>query len=136
MEHLTALVMVAAAQQESAQNPSMFILMIAAIALAFYFIIIRPQKREQQQRKVMLESVKKGDKVVTIGGIHGVVVEVDDNASVVTIEVAKNVRMNFTKSAVSTITKKKGGEEKEATQLASKEKKTQSNGASATSLRP
>jgi preprotein translocase subunit YajC len=129
MEYLATLVTVGAAQQGSTQNPSMFILMIATIAFAFYFIIIRPQKREQQQRKMMLESVKKGDKVVTVGGIHGVVVDVDENASVVTIEVAKNVRMSFSKSAVSTITKKKGGEEKEATQPASKEKKTQSSGA-------
>ncbi len=116
--------MAAAAQQDSGQSMTLMIMMFGTIALAFYFIIIRPQKREQRQRQVMLESVKKGDKVVTVGGIHGVVVDVDSNASIVTVEVAKNVRLNFTKSSVSNITKKgKDAKEKETARAISEEKK-------------
>jgi preprotein translocase subunit YajC len=125
MEYLSALALVAAAQQGSGQNMSLVIMMFGTIALAFYFIIIRPQKREQRQRQVMLDAVKKGDKVVTIGGIHGVVVDVDQNAGVVTVEVAKNVKLNFTKSAISNITKKgKGSEQKEGARSTSEGKKT------------
>jgi len=124
MEYLSGLVMAAAAQQDSGQSMTLMIMMFGTIALAFYFIIIRPQKREQRQRQLMLESVKKGDKVVTIGGIHGVVVDVDTNASVVTVEVAKNVRLNFTKSSVSSISKKgKDAKQKEAARATSEEKK-------------
>ena len=123
MEYLSGLAMAAAAQQDSG-SMTLMIMMFGAIALAFYFIIIRPQKREQRQRQVMLESVKKGDKVVTIGGIHGVVVDVDSNASIVTVEVAKNVRLNFTKSSVSSISKKgKDAKEKKTARATSEEKK-------------
>ena len=125
MDYLSTLAVIAAAQQGSGQSAMPMIMMFGAIAVAFYFIIIRPQKREQRQRQLMLEGVKKGDKVVTIGGIHGVVVDVDNNASVVTVEVAKNVRLNFTKSAVSSMVKKeKGAAEKEGARPASEEKKT------------
>ena len=124
MEYLSGLVMAAAAQQDSGQSMTLMIMMFGTIALAFYFIIIRPQKREQRQRQLMLESVKKGDKVVTVGGIHGVVVDVDTNASIVTVEVAKNVRLNFTKSSVSSISKKgKDAKQKEAARATNEEKK-------------
>lgn len=52
---------------------------MAAFAAIFYFLLIRPQKKEQDRHKEMLASIKKGDEVVTAGGIVGKVVEVKDD---------------------------------------------------------
>ena len=71
--------------------------MIAMFAI-FYFLLIRPQQKEQKRHEEMLAAIKKGDKVVTSGGVHAVVHEVKD--SVVVLEVADGVRMRFDKSAV------------------------------------
>ena len=82
---------------------TMMIIMFVLIGLSFYFIILRPQKKEQHERKRMLDNIKKGDKVVSIGGIHGTVVEVQEQKDVILVEVAKNVRLKFLRSAISTI---------------------------------
>ena len=85
---------------------SMLLIMFALIALSFYIIYLRPMKKEQAARKRLLDDMKKGDNVVSIGGIHGTIVEVDKEGDTVTVEVAKNVRIKFLKSAVSTIVNK------------------------------
>lgn len=72
------------------------------IILIFYFLIIRPQKKRDKESKAMIEAMKKGDKVVTIGGIHGTVVTVKD--ATVIIKVDDSARLEFSKSAISTVT--------------------------------
>lgn len=74
------------------------------IILIFYFLIIRPQKKRDKEAKAMIDSLKKGDKVVTIGGIHGTVVAVKDNTVVVKVD--DSARIEFSKSAISTVTNK------------------------------
>ncbi len=64
----------------------------------FYFLLIRPQQRQQKQRREMIGSLKKGDRVVTIGGIHGVIKEIDDK--VISLRVADNLNLKFTRAAV------------------------------------
>ena len=71
----------------------------AGMALIFYFMLYRPQKKEQKKREQMLNAVKKGDKIVTIGGMHGVVAAV--NKSKVTLIVAENVKIDFDLTAIS-----------------------------------
>ena len=51
---------------------------MAAIFAVFYFLLIRPQKKKEQERKKMIEELKKGDNIVTVGGLYGKVVQVDD----------------------------------------------------------
>ena len=58
---------------------SMLLLQVALIFGIFYFLIIRPQRRQQQQHKKLLESLQKGDQVVTSGGIIGEVLHLKDN---------------------------------------------------------
>ena len=65
----------------------------------FYFILWRPQKKEQQKRQNMLESLKKGDKIITIGGMYGTITNISEKK--VTVEVAENVEINFVRSAIS-----------------------------------
>ncbi|KPL12968.1 hypothetical protein AMJ85_00745 [candidate division BRC1 bacterium SM23_51] len=100
--------MVLAAAGEGSPRAPMegFIWLIVIMVLAFYFIIIRPQKREQQEKQKMVASVSKGDRVVTIGGIHGTVAGVDQTRNTVSVDVGKNVKIEFSRNAVSSVEKK------------------------------
>lgn len=90
--------------EKAPQSPTqMILIMFALIAFSFYFIVLRPQKKEQDSRKQLLEQLKKGDEVVTIGGIYGTVVETEDEQNAVTLEVAKNVRIRFLRSAIANV---------------------------------
>lgn len=80
------------------------IIMFAAIILIFYFLIIRPQRKRDKETKAMLDAMKKGDKVVSIGGIHGTVVAVKEQTVVVKVD--DNTRLEFTKSAISSVVNK------------------------------
>jgi preprotein translocase subunit YajC len=83
------------------------------IILVFYFLVIRPQNKKQKDAKKMLESIHKGDRVVTIGGLHGFVESVKEDA--VVLRVDDNVKIKFSKSAVSQVLERKddSGETKE-----------------------
>ncbi|WP_319757530.1 preprotein translocase subunit YajC [uncultured Sphaerochaeta sp.] len=76
------------------------------IIVIFYFLIIRPQKKRDKETKEMLSSIKKGDKVVSIGGIHGTVVAVKETTVVVKVD--DNTRMEFSRNAISSIVNRKG----------------------------
>jgi len=64
----------------------------------FYFLLILPQQRQEKKRKAMLAALKKGDRVVTTGGIIGTIVKIDDN--VVTLKVSQNTNIKIEKGAV------------------------------------
>ncbi|NMM51778.1 preprotein translocase subunit YajC [Paenibacillus aquistagni] len=72
-----------------------FVLMFAV----FYFLLIRPQQKKQKQRNSMLGQLKKGDKVVTIGGLHGTILEITDDT--VVLRVNDVTKMTFDRSAIS-----------------------------------
>ncbi len=82
-------------------NPIAMFLPLILIFLVFYFFIIRPQKKKEDTRKAMISAVKKGDKVVTIGGVHGSVTQVDE-ASVL-VQVDTNVKLRIEKNAISSV---------------------------------
>jgi len=75
-----------------------FMFPMAACFLVFWFIVIRPEKRQRKAREEMLSSLKKGDEVITSGGIHGRVAQVKDE--VVTVQVSDGVRLRISLSAV------------------------------------
>lgn len=81
------------------------LIMFAIIIAIFYFLIIRPQKKRDKEAKDMLSAIKKGDKVVTIGGIHGTVAVVKE--STIIIKVDDNTRIEFSKNAISSVLNKK-----------------------------
>lgn len=76
----------------------------------FYFLIIRPQNKRQKETKQMLAALKKGDRVVTIGGIRGNVFSLKDDT--VVLKVDDNTKIQFSRSAVSSVLDKKAGESK------------------------
>jgi preprotein translocase subunit YajC len=91
---------------EAPANPMQsYIFMLALIAAAFYFIILRPQSRERKQREQQLNALGRGDHIVTIGGLHGIVTRLDKAGKTVELELAKNLRITINRSAVATITK-------------------------------
>ena len=73
-------------------------LMLALIFVVMYFFMIRPQKKQQKELQNFRDSLKKGDKVVTIGGIYGTVVEIKENT--VLIEVDNAVKIRVSKKAL------------------------------------
>lgn len=74
------------------------------VFVIFYFLIIRPQNKKQKEAQKMISGVKKGDKVVTIGGVHGIVHAVKD--ATVVIRVDDETRIEFSKSALATVVPK------------------------------
>jgi preprotein translocase subunit YajC len=78
----------------------------------FYLLLIRPQRKQEKVRQEMLKALQKNDKVVTIGGIHGVVANVRKEDDVVTLKVDEsgNVRVRVSRSAISRILDKDEGE--------------------------
>lgn len=77
---------------------------IGMIAI-FYFFFIRPQQRKQKETKKYLEEIKKGEMVVTVGGIHGKIVEVSD--ATVLIDVDRGTKLLVEKSSISLESSKK-----------------------------
>ncbi len=78
------------------------------IILIFYFLIIRPQKKREKETKNMLSAMKKGDKVVSIGGIRGTIASVKETTVVVKVD--DNTRLEFTKSAIAQVLEPSKGE--------------------------
>lgn len=106
MDWFTALAL--AGQEAPAQSQNSFGIfpMLVVIMLLFYFMIIRPQKRSQREVDDMRNAVKKGDKVKSIGGIIGTVASVDTTNNIVSVQVDRNVKIDFDRNAIATVIKK------------------------------
>ncbi|WP_128547709.1 preprotein translocase subunit YajC [Larkinella soli] len=75
------------------------IVLWVGIFIVFYFFMIRPQQKKQKDQKSFVDNLKKGDSVVTIGGLHGKIYAVEGNT--VTLEVDKGLKLTFEKTAIS-----------------------------------
>lgn len=95
---MQSILLQAAAQPTGIAAYSQFILM-GGILLVMYMFMIRPQQKKQKDQKTFIEGIKKGDAVVTIGGLHGKVAAVD--TTTVTIDVDRGVKLTFEKTAIS-----------------------------------
>ena len=82
------------------------IIMFGAIFLIFYFMIIRPQQKKSKERQKLLSNLEKGDKVVTSGGIHGIIAGLDEKTCL--LQVSDNLKMKVDRSAIGTVISKKG----------------------------
>ena len=81
------------------------IIFFVGIALVFYFFMIRPQQKKQKDQKNFLGEVKKGDNIVTVGGIHGRIASIDGDTII--LEVEKGGKMKLDKSSISLEASKK-----------------------------
>ena len=78
-----------------------FIIVLVAMLVLMYFLLIRPQRAQQRRAQDMLSALKPGDEVITIGGIYGDVIEVDEEK--VVLEIAEDVHIEVTRRAIANI---------------------------------
>jgi len=81
------------------------LIMFGAIFAIFYFMIIRPQQKKAKERTALLESVKKGDKIITASGIHGTVSGLDETT--VLVDVGNNNKIKMERSAIGQVVSNK-----------------------------
>ncbi len=86
-------------------NPILSMMPLILMFVVLYFLMIRPQQKKAKEHKQMLETLRKGDKVVTSGGICGIVANVKDD--VVAVKIADNVKVDFIKSSITQVEKGK-----------------------------
>ncbi|MDX1547429.1 MAG: preprotein translocase subunit YajC [Rhodothermales bacterium] len=96
-----SLLLLAAPQAQEAPSLFVTLLPLLLIFVVFYLFIIRPQKKREDKRKAMIEAVKKNDKIVTAGGLHGTVTQVDDTS--VLVQVDTNVKLRVDKNAIASV---------------------------------
>jgi len=89
--------------QTSAANPLVQLFPLALIFIIFYFLLIRPQKQKEKEHQKMIAGVDKNDDIVTLGGIHGTVVNVKEKTLILRID--ENVKMEIEKNSVAYIKK-------------------------------
>lgn len=80
-----------------------FLIPMLLVFVIFYFLLIRPQKKEQQKTEKMISQLQKGDKIITIGGIHGVVSSTKEKTII--IKVDDNCKIEINRSAVGAVLK-------------------------------
>lgn len=91
-----------ATQSLTQESTLMNFVPIVLIFIIFYFLLIRPQMKKQKEQQALINSVKKGDKVICAGGMVGVFVKEDENG-IVEIEISKDVRVKALKQSITTI---------------------------------
>ncbi|MBO0929662.1 preprotein translocase subunit YajC [Fibrella aquatilis] len=84
--------------QAMGQNGMLTLLLWGGVLLVLYFFMIRPQQQKAKQQKDFVNNLKKGDAVVTIGGLYGKITSVDANT--VTLDVDRGVKLTFDKSSI------------------------------------
>jgi preprotein translocase subunit YajC len=85
--------------QTGNNSMTMQLLFMGAIIAVFYFFMIRPQQKKAKDQKKFVDELKRGDYIVTIGGMHGRIAEIEDDTFI--IEVERGGRIKFSKSSVS-----------------------------------
>lgn len=91
----------AAQQGTPTQQMGFSVVTIVMMIAIFYFFLIRPQKKRQKETEKMLAALKKGDKIVTIGGIHGVVSSTKEKTVIVKVD--DNTKLEFNRSAIANV---------------------------------
>lgn len=76
------------------------------IFVVFYFLLIRPQQQKMKAHRAMISAVKRGDKVLTAGGIFGSVVKIEEAEDIAVVEIAKDVRVRVARSTISDVVDK------------------------------
>ena len=95
-------ILLQAADAATKQSPWSFWGMIILLIVVFYLFMILPQRRRQKEVEKKRNAMKAGDKVITVGGVHGKIKRVDPEDSTLLIEVAENVIIKIDKSAIGT----------------------------------
>ena len=106
------------AQDAAAGGPMALVMQLAPLLLifgVFYFLLIRPQQKKQKEHRALLSSLKRGDRVLTAGGIIAKVVTVKDGVDEVEVEIAPNVRVSVLRGTIGDVLKPLGAADAVAT---------------------
>ena len=76
---------------------------IILVMIIFYFLLIRPQQKRAKQHKAMLAELKRGDKIITNGGLTGAIVKVVDDSETIEVEIAKDVKVNVVRTMIADV---------------------------------
>ena len=76
---------------------------IILVMIIFYFLLIRPQQKRAKQHKAMLAELKRGDKIITNGGLTGTIVKVLDESDTIEVEIAKDVKVNVVRTMIADV---------------------------------
>ena len=76
---------------------------IILVMIIFYFLLIRPQQKRAKQHKAMLAELKRGDKIITNGGLTGTIVKVVDDSENIEVEIAKDVKVNVVRTMIADV---------------------------------
>ncbi len=96
------------AQQASPPGGGMVMLFPILVVVIMFFFLFRTQRKEAKRRQQMLDEIKTGDRIITAGGIHGVIANVKDKSFIV--KIADNVKVEVAKNGVNTVLNKDGGD--------------------------
>jgi preprotein translocase subunit YajC len=90
-------------QPNQGEGPGLMsnVILFGSIILIFYFMIIRPQQKRAKERQKLINSMKKGDKVITSGGMYGTIAGLDEKT--VLVEIADKIKVKLDRSAIATI---------------------------------
>ncbi|MFC1807733.1 preprotein translocase subunit YajC [Candidatus Omnitrophota bacterium] len=94
------------AQGQGGGSPLMSLMQLVLMFGIFYFLLIRPQQKKQKDHEKMISELKKNDDIITTGGVHGTIANVKDKTY--TVRVDDNVKLEISKTAVSTVKRKAG----------------------------
>ena len=89
---------------EGASSSLPMIIMMVGIFVIFYFLMIRPQQKKQKELRRQIDSLSKGDKILTSGGIYGTVIGIKEN--IITAKIADDVKVEIAKQAISAVVEK------------------------------
>jgi preprotein translocase subunit YajC len=95
---LTDLFMLAMAQPQGAPSPLVQLMPIVLIVAIFFFLVVLPMRKRQSKVQAFLTALKTGDKVITSGGIHGIITRVDENT--LQLQIADKVRIDIARNAI------------------------------------
>jgi preprotein translocase subunit YajC len=76
---------------------------IILVMVIFYFLLIRPQQKRAKQHKQMLSALKRGDKIITNGGLTGTIIKAVDDSETIEVEIAKDVKVNVVRTMIADI---------------------------------
>jgi preprotein translocase subunit YajC len=93
----------AGGQAAGGQSALMNLVPLVFMFAIFYFLLIRPQQKKAKEHRALLDSLKKGDQVITAGGMHGKVTAIDEN--IVTLEIATGVNVKINKGFIASLKK-------------------------------
>ena len=82
------------------------LLPIIFVMVIFYFLLIRPQQKRAKQHKEMLSAIRRGDKIVTSGGLTGTIVKVVDDSETVEVEISKDIKVNVVRAMIADVKSK------------------------------